>query len=57
MRSSLGYVNPEVVEFLLEKLEMDELIPPSLMKGLQSKHFSKDDFASALLNNLHLGIV
>ncbi|KFO18288.1 tetratricopeptide repeat protein 14 isoform X1 [Fukomys damarensis] len=48
MQSSLGFVNPGVVELLLEKLGIDESNPPSLMRGLQSKNFSEDDFASAL---------
>nr|XP_045017393.1 tetratricopeptide repeat protein 14 isoform X2 [Jaculus jaculus] len=48
MESSLGFVNPGVVEFLLEKLGIDETNPPSLMRGLQSKNFSEEDFASAL---------
>lgn len=48
MQSSLGFVNPGVVEFLLEKLGIDDSNPPSLMRGLQSKNFSEDDFASAL---------
>uniref|UniRef100_A0A8C2VRG1 Tetratricopeptide repeat domain 14 n=1 Tax=Chinchilla lanigera TaxID=34839 RepID=A0A8C2VRG1_CHILA len=48
MQNSLGFVNPGVVEFLLEKLGIDESNPPSLMRGLQSKNFSEDDFASAL---------
>uniref|UniRef100_A0A9L0SSP3 Tetratricopeptide repeat domain 14 n=1 Tax=Equus caballus TaxID=9796 RepID=A0A9L0SSP3_HORSE len=48
MESSLGFVNPGVVEFLLGKLGIDESNPPSLMRGLQSKNFSEDDFASAL---------
>ncbi|XP_003794320.1 tetratricopeptide repeat protein 14 [Otolemur garnettii] len=48
MQSSLGFANPGVVEFLLEKLGIDESNPPSLMRGLQSKNFSEDDFASAL---------
>ncbi|XP_046322835.1 tetratricopeptide repeat protein 14 isoform X2 [Marmota monax] len=48
MQSSLGFVNPGVVEFLLEKLGIDESNPPSLMRGLQSKNFSEDDYASAL---------
>ncbi|KAM5292463.1 tetratricopeptide repeat protein 14 [Ctenodactylus gundi] len=48
MESSLGFVNPGVVEFLLEKLGIDESNPPSLMRGLQSKNFSEDDFASSL---------
>ncbi|XP_004675065.1 PREDICTED: tetratricopeptide repeat protein 14 [Condylura cristata] len=48
MQSSLGFVNPGVVEFLLGKLGIDDTNPPSLMRGLQSKNFSEDDFASAL---------
>ncbi|XP_025769620.1 tetratricopeptide repeat protein 14 [Puma concolor] len=48
MQSSLGFANPGVVEFLLGKLGIDESNPPSLMRGLQSKNFSEDDFASAL---------
>uniref|UniRef100_A0A8C3X977 Tetratricopeptide repeat domain 14 n=1 Tax=Catagonus wagneri TaxID=51154 RepID=A0A8C3X977_9CETA len=48
MQSSLGFVNPGVVEFLLGKLGIDESNPPSLMRGLQSRNFSEDDFASAL---------
>ncbi|KAM7133613.1 tetratricopeptide repeat protein 14 [Molossus nigricans] len=48
MQSSLGFANPGVVEFLLGKLGIDEANPPSLMRGLQSKNFSEDDFASAL---------
>lgn len=35
MESSLGFVNPGVVEFLLGKLGIDESNPPSLMRGLQ----------------------
>ncbi|KAM9224519.1 tetratricopeptide repeat protein 14 isoform 1-T1 [Dugong dugon] len=48
MQSSLGFANPGVVEYLLGKLGIDESNPPSLMRGLQSKHFSEDDYASAL---------
>ncbi|KAM6222799.1 tetratricopeptide repeat protein 14 [Rhynchocyon petersi] len=48
MQSSLGFVNPGVVEFLLGKLGIDDSNPPSLMRGLQSKNFSEDDYASAL---------
>ncbi|XP_048203017.1 tetratricopeptide repeat protein 14 isoform X2 [Perognathus longimembris pacificus] len=48
MQSSLGFVNPGVVEFLLEKLGIDESNPPSLMRGLQSQSFCEDDYASAL---------
>ncbi|XP_006869887.1 PREDICTED: tetratricopeptide repeat protein 14-like [Chrysochloris asiatica] len=48
MQSSLGFANPGVVEFLLGKLGIDESNPPSLMRGLQSKNFSEDDYASAL---------
>ncbi|KAM9582846.1 tetratricopeptide repeat protein 14 isoform 1-T1 [Trichechus inunguis] len=48
MQSSLGFANPGVVEYLLGKLGIDESNPPSLMRGLQSKNFSEDDYASAL---------
>ena len=42
MQSSLGFVNPGVVEFLLGKLGIDESNPPSLMRGLQ--RYSKSVF-------------
>lgn len=42
MQSSLGFVNPGVVEFLLGKLGIDESNPPSLMRGLQ--RYSKSDY-------------
>uniref|UniRef100_G3TB97 Tetratricopeptide repeat domain 14 n=1 Tax=Loxodonta africana TaxID=9785 RepID=G3TB97_LOXAF len=48
MQSSLGFVNPGVVEYLLGKLGIDDSNPPSLMRGLQSKNFSEDDYALAL---------
>ncbi|XP_042525749.1 tetratricopeptide repeat protein 14 [Dipodomys spectabilis] len=48
MQSSLGFVNPGVVEFLLEKLGIDESNPPSLMRGLQSQSFSEEDYAASL---------
>ncbi|XP_028923842.1 tetratricopeptide repeat protein 14 isoform X1 [Ornithorhynchus anatinus] len=48
LQHSLGFFNPGVVEFLLGKLGISEAKPPSLMRGLQSKNFSEEDFASAL---------
>lgn len=42
MENSLGFVNPGVVEFLLDKLGIDESNPPSLMRGLQ--RYSKSIF-------------
>ena len=42
MQSSLGFVNPGVVEFLLGKLGIDESNQPSLMRGLQ--RYSKSVF-------------
>ncbi|XP_060006043.1 tetratricopeptide repeat protein 14 isoform X3 [Lagenorhynchus albirostris] len=44
MQSSLGFVNPGVVEFLLGKLGIDESNPPSLMRGLQSVKIGVDYF-------------
>uniref|UniRef100_A0A8D0HAS9 S1 motif domain-containing protein n=1 Tax=Sphenodon punctatus TaxID=8508 RepID=A0A8D0HAS9_SPHPU len=48
LHHSLGFANPAVVEFLLGKLGLSESNPPSLMRGLQSKNFREEDFASAL---------
>uniref|UniRef100_A0A8C0TB65 Tetratricopeptide repeat domain 14 n=1 Tax=Canis lupus familiaris TaxID=9615 RepID=A0A8C0TB65_CANLF len=44
MQSSLGFVNPGVVELLLGKLGIDESNPPSLMRGLQSVKIGVDYF-------------
>ncbi|KAM6442325.1 tetratricopeptide repeat protein 14-like [Liasis olivaceus] len=48
LHNSLGFANPAVVEFLGSKLGLNESSPPSLMRGLQSKNFSEEDFAVAL---------
>ncbi|XP_053161952.1 tetratricopeptide repeat protein 14 isoform X2 [Hemicordylus capensis] len=48
LHNSLGFANPAVVEFLVGKLELSEASPPSLMRGLQSKNFNEEDFATAL---------
>ncbi|XP_047443279.1 tetratricopeptide repeat protein 14 isoform X2 [Mugil cephalus] len=43
-----GYHNPSVVEFLLKKVGVSDTHPPSMMRGLQSKLFQEEDFASAI---------
>ncbi|XP_068599471.1 tetratricopeptide repeat protein 14 isoform X2 [Brachionichthys hirsutus] len=43
-----GYHNPSVVDYLLEKVGISDTHPPSAMRGLQSKHFLKEDFASVI---------
>ncbi|XP_042272881.1 tetratricopeptide repeat protein 14 isoform X2 [Thunnus maccoyii] len=43
-----GYHNPSVVDYLLEKVGVSDTHPPSMMRGLQSKLFKEDDFASAI---------
>ncbi|XP_066474955.1 tetratricopeptide repeat protein 14 isoform X2 [Tiliqua scincoides] len=48
LHHSLGFANPAVVEFLVSKLGLSESNPPSLMRGLQSKNFNEEDFATAL---------
>ncbi|XP_062306329.1 tetratricopeptide repeat protein 14 isoform X1 [Osmerus eperlanus] len=48
MRSSLGYSNPSIVQFLLGKVGVSDTRPPSVMRGLQSKHFLEEDFAISL---------
>lgn len=48
MRSSLGYSNPSIVEFLLGKVGLSDAQPPSVMRGLQSKHFLEEDFAISI---------
>ncbi|XP_020665125.3 tetratricopeptide repeat protein 14 [Pogona vitticeps] len=48
LHHSLGFANPAVVEFLVGKLGLNESSPPSLMRGLQSKNFSEEDFAVSL---------
>ncbi|KAK9967811.1 hypothetical protein ABG768_002177 [Culter alburnus] len=46
--SSLGLSNPLNVDYLLGKLGISGTQTPSLMRGLQSKHFKEDDFAMAI---------
>uniref|UniRef100_A0A8B9JS23 S1 motif domain-containing protein n=1 Tax=Astyanax mexicanus TaxID=7994 RepID=A0A8B9JS23_ASTMX len=46
--SSLGFSNPANVDVLIGKLGINDTQSTSLMRGLQSKHFMEDDFASAI---------
>ncbi|XP_070688715.1 tetratricopeptide repeat protein 14 [Pempheris klunzingeri] len=48
LRSCHGYHNPSVVDYLLEKVGVSDTHPPSMMRGLQSKLFQEEDFASAI---------
>uniref|UniRef100_A0A673M0D9 Tetratricopeptide repeat protein 14-like n=1 Tax=Sinocyclocheilus rhinocerous TaxID=307959 RepID=A0A673M0D9_9TELE len=48
LESSLGLSNPLNVHFLLGKLGISDTQTPSLMRGLQSKRFKEDDFATAI---------
>uniref|UniRef100_A0A671SVW7 S1 motif domain-containing protein n=1 Tax=Sinocyclocheilus anshuiensis TaxID=1608454 RepID=A0A671SVW7_9TELE len=48
LESSLGLSNPLNVDYLLGKLGVSDTQTPSLMRGLQSKHFKEDDFATAI---------
>ncbi|XP_072245090.1 tetratricopeptide repeat protein 14 [Leuresthes tenuis] len=48
LKSCHGYQNPSVVDYLLEKVGISDVHPPSMMRGLQSKLFQEEDFASAL---------
>ncbi|XP_040896224.1 tetratricopeptide repeat protein 14 isoform X2 [Toxotes jaculatrix] len=48
LRSCHGYHNPSVVDYLLEKVQISDTHPPSMMRGLQSKLFLEEDFASAI---------
>lgn len=48
LRRCHGYHNPSVVDYLLERVGISDTHPPSLMRGLQSKLFQEDDFASAI---------
>ncbi|XP_061831502.2 tetratricopeptide repeat protein 14 [Nerophis lumbriciformis] len=43
-----GYHNPSVVDYLLENIGVTDIHPPSMMRGLQSKLFEKEDFACAI---------
>ncbi|XP_029356654.1 tetratricopeptide repeat protein 14 isoform X2 [Echeneis naucrates] len=48
LKSCHGYHNPSVVDYLLEKVGITDTHPPSMMRGLQSKLFQEEDFASAI---------
>ncbi|XP_049587982.1 tetratricopeptide repeat protein 14 isoform X1 [Syngnathus scovelli] len=48
LRCCHGYHNPCVVDYLLEKIGVSDVHPPSMMRGLQSKLFEKDDFAAVI---------
>uniref|UniRef100_A0A3P8TBL7 Tetratricopeptide repeat domain 14 n=1 Tax=Amphiprion percula TaxID=161767 RepID=A0A3P8TBL7_AMPPE len=48
LTSCHGYQNPSVVDYLLEKVGVSDTHPPSMMRGLQSKLFLEEDFASAI---------
>uniref|UniRef100_A0A7N6BHU1 S1 motif domain-containing protein n=1 Tax=Anabas testudineus TaxID=64144 RepID=A0A7N6BHU1_ANATE len=48
LSSCHGYHNPSVVDYLLEKVGVSDTHPPSMMRGLQSKLFQQEDFASAI---------
>uniref|UniRef100_A0A4W3JKP2 S1 motif domain-containing protein n=1 Tax=Callorhinchus milii TaxID=7868 RepID=A0A4W3JKP2_CALMI len=48
LHRTLGFANPSTVDFLLGKLGISEVESPSLMRGLQSKNFTGDDYAAAL---------
>lgn len=48
LHQTLGFANPSTVEYLLGKLGISEIESSSLMRGLQSKNFNRDDYAPAL---------
>ncbi|XP_065700561.1 tetratricopeptide repeat protein 14 isoform X1 [Patagioenas fasciata] len=48
LHRSPGFANPSIVEYLAEKLGLSESNPPSLLRSLQMKNFSEEDFAPAL---------
>nr|XP_019959703.1 PREDICTED: tetratricopeptide repeat protein 14 isoform X5 [Paralichthys olivaceus] len=48
LRRCHGYHNPSVVDYLLEKVRISDIHPPSMMRGLQSKLFQEEDFASSI---------
>ncbi|KAM4695172.1 tetratricopeptide repeat protein 14 [Discoglossus pictus] len=48
MQHSLAFSNPSTVESLLGKLGIDESNPPSLIRGLQRRNFSDQDYAQYL---------
>lgn len=43
-----GYHNPSVVDYLLDTMGVSDIHPPSMMRGLQSKRFKEEDFASEI---------
>ncbi|XP_056615530.1 tetratricopeptide repeat protein 14 [Triplophysa dalaica] len=48
LESSLGLSNPLNVDYLLGMIGINDTKTPSLMRGLQSKHFKEDDFATTI---------
>ncbi|XP_061680937.1 tetratricopeptide repeat protein 14 isoform X1 [Syngnathoides biaculeatus] len=48
LRGCHGFHNPSVVDYLLENIGVSDIHPPSMMRGLQSKLFEKEDFASVI---------
>ncbi|XP_068445755.1 tetratricopeptide repeat protein 14 isoform X2 [Clinocottus analis] len=48
LKSCHGYHNPSVVAYLLKKVGLSDTQPPSMMRGLQSKLFQQEDFATAI---------
>ncbi|XP_041126334.1 tetratricopeptide repeat protein 14-like isoform X2 [Polyodon spathula] len=48
LEHTLGFANPSTVEFLLGKLGISETNPASLMRGLQTKNFLKEDYATSI---------
>ncbi|KAK1162607.1 tetratricopeptide repeat protein 14-like isoform X1 [Acipenser oxyrinchus oxyrinchus] len=48
LERTLGFANPSTVEFLLGKLGVSETDPASLMRGLQTKNFLKEDYATSI---------
>ncbi|MBN3277996.1 TTC14 protein, partial [Polyodon spathula] len=48
LEHTLGFANPSTVEFLLGKLGISEIDPASLMRGLQTKNFLKEDYATSI---------
>ncbi|KAK6483943.1 tetratricopeptide repeat protein 14-like isoform X1 [Huso huso] len=48
LERTLGFANPSTVEFLLGKLGISETDPASLMRGLQTKNFLKEDYATSI---------
>ncbi|MGH0126720.1 UNVERIFIED_CONTAM: hypothetical protein FKN15_062889 [Acipenser sinensis] len=48
LEHTLGFANPSTVEFLLGKLGISETDPASLMRGLQTKNFLKEDYATSI---------